>query len=89
MRVLVVEDDPEAAVNRAAWRQLVRFDRPFLTVFAEDDPVMFRMRRMFEKEVAGAQGRVHPTIPTGGHFVPQTRPELFAGIVRDFIAQTR
>ena len=81
------EDDPETALNREAWARLVRFEKPFLTVFAEDDEVMFRMRSPLVRKIAGAQGLDHPILRGAGHLVPETQPEVLRRIVLDFIAR--
>ncbi len=35
----VTRTDPGAAINLATWEALSRFDRPFLTIFGDSDPV--------------------------------------------------
>ena len=81
-------DDPAAAVNRAAWEALTRFDKPFLTAFSDGDPITGGGDRVFQKLVPGAQGRDHVTLAGGGHFLQEdVGPEL-ARVVVDLIAAT-
>ncbi|MBN1094408.1 haloalkane dehalogenase [Blastococcus sp. TML/M2B] len=81
-------DDPAAADNRAAWEVLSRWDKPFLTAFSDGDAITRGGERVFQKLVPGAQGRTHPTLVGGGHFLQEdVGPEL-ARVVADLIAAT-
>jgi haloalkane dehalogenase len=82
--VPITPDDPAAPANRAAWKSLLAFDKPFLTAFSDGDPITAaaapRMRT-----VAGAVGREHPTIVGGGHFLQEDCGEELARVVLDFV----
>jgi haloalkane dehalogenase len=82
--VPITPDDPAAPANRAAWKSLLAFDKPFLTAFSDGDPITAaaapRMRT-----VAGAVGRVHPTIGGGGHFLQEDCGAELARVVLDFV----
>jgi haloalkane dehalogenase len=81
-------DDPAAAANRAAWEQLSRFDKPFLTAFSDGDPITGGGDRVFQKLVPGARGRPHRTLRGGGHFLQEdVGPEL-ARVVADIVGST-
>ena len=81
-------DDPASAANRAAWEVLARWDKPFLTAFSDQDPITSGGERVFQKLVPGAQGRQHPTLRGGGHFLQEdVGPEL-ARVVADLVAAT-
>ncbi|TYP86545.1 haloalkane dehalogenase [Blastococcus xanthinilyticus] len=81
-------DDPAAAANRAAWQELSRWEKPFLTAFSDGDPITGGGERVFQKLVPGAQGMPHTTLPGGGHFLQEdVGPEL-ARVVVDLITAT-
>ncbi|MEM9257241.1 MAG: haloalkane dehalogenase [Pseudomonadota bacterium] len=73
--VPVFEDEPGADENRAAMEALASFDRPFMTAFADNDPVTRGGEHVFQSRVAGAQGVAHRTIKNAGHFVQQEAPK--------------
>jgi haloalkane dehalogenase len=71
-------DDPSAWTNRLAWDMLERFDRPFLTLFADSDPVTAPYARLFQQRIAGAQGQPHAIIRQAGHFIQEDAGEELA-----------
>jgi len=86
--VPVFPDDPELPANRKAWETLAAFDKPFLTAFADGDPVTAGAEKVFQKRVPGAQNRKHPTIANAGHFLQEDQGEAVAAEVLRFIAET-
>ena len=46
------------------------------------------LRKSPQRNVAGAQGREHPSLPDAGHFAPEDRPEELARILLAFIGET-
>ena len=81
-------DDPASEPNRAAWKVLERWERPFLTAFSDSDPITAGGDRMLQARIPGAQGQPHTTIAGGGHFLQEDRGAELAGVVVDFIART-
>ena len=69
---------PGAAENRAFWRSLRTFERPFVTCFSDSDPVSRGGDAVFQQLVAGAAGQPHTTIRGGGHFLQEDRGEQLA-----------
>jgi haloalkane dehalogenase len=70
-------DAPESEPNREAWGVLARWDRPFLTLFSDSDPITAGGERVFHKLVPGCAGQPHTTIAGGGHFLQEDRgPEI-------------
>ncbi len=63
-------DDPAVPANRAAWDELGRWEKPFLTLFGAGDPILGRADRPLQQHVPGAQGQPHDRLP-GGHFVQE------------------
>ena len=81
-------DDPASEPNRAAWKVLERWERPFLTAFSDSDPITAGGDRVLQARIPGAQGQPHTTIAGGGHFLQEDRGAELAGVVVDFIART-
>jgi haloalkane dehalogenase len=76
-------DDPATEANRAAWRALGRWEKPFLCAFSDGDPITAAMAPLLRDAVPGAAGRRHPTIAGAGHFLQEDAgPRLAAEIVR-------
>lgn len=86
--ITVFADHPELAVNRDTWEKLKSFDKPFLTLFGNRDPVTKGVEKAFQRHVPGARGQAHKIIDGGGHFIQEEKPaELVAEVVR-FLADT-
>lgn len=81
-------DDPASADNRAAWAVLERFDRPFVCAFSDKDPVTAGGDKPFRQRIPGAQGRVHPAVEGGGHFLQEDRPEALVALITALIEET-
>jgi haloalkane dehalogenase len=84
--VPITPDDPAAQANREAWKVLSKFEKPFVTMFSDGDPITRGGEGIFQKLVPGAKGQPHTTIKGGGHFLQENRGEEFAKAVVDFIA---
>ena len=82
-------DDPSGIANRAAWEELRRFDKPFLTTFSDGDPVTAGGDRIFQREIPGAAGQPHVTIKGAGHFLQEDDGPAWAAIINDFIERTK
>jgi haloalkane dehalogenase len=68
--------DPAVAPNRRAWQTLERFERPFLTVFSDGDPITRGLDRRLRERIPGARGQPHRTV-AGGHFLQEDAgPEI-------------
>ncbi|QZD88223.1 haloalkane dehalogenase [Qipengyuania psychrotolerans] len=78
-----VEDGmPGVEDNKAAWPSLAAYDKPFLTLFGEDDPITRGSEKFLIDRIAGAEGLSHRTLPGCGHFCQEDRPqELAKGII--------
>lgn len=85
MLVPVTPDDPASEANRAAWRVLESWDKPFLTAFSDSDPITRGADRMLQERIPGARGQAHTTIVGGGHFLQEDRGEELARVVIDFM----
>jgi haloalkane dehalogenase len=86
--VPVAPDDPASAANRAAWRQLAQWDKPFLVAFSDRDPITGSMAPVLKRTVPGAAGRHHPVLEGAGHFLQEDAGEELGAIIADFIRAT-
>jgi len=86
--VPITQGDPAAAANRAAWAELERFEKPFLTAFSDLDPITRGMEAELQTRIPGARGQTHVTIRGGGHFLQEDRGEELARVVVDFVRRT-
>jgi haloalkane dehalogenase len=77
--------DPAIEPNRRAWEVLGRWEKPFLTVFSDGDPIMRGGEKLFQRHVPGAKGQPHYT-PHGGHFLQEDAGPELAQKVNDLIA---
>jgi haloalkane dehalogenase len=84
--VPITPDHASVAENKAAWKVLERFDKPFLTAFSDGDPVSKGGERIFKERVPGAKGQPHTIIAGGGHFLQEDKPlelvEVIDGLIR-------
>jgi haloalkane dehalogenase len=81
-------DNPASAANRAAWRQLAAWDKPFLCAFSDRDPITGPMAPVLERAVPGAAGRQHPVLEGAGHFLQEDAGEELGAIIAAFVRET-
>ena len=81
--IAVQPDNPGAPLNREAWERLARFDKPFLTLFGELDPVARGWDARAQSWIPGARGQAHQILPGASHFIQEDAPnELVEHIIR-------
>ncbi len=80
--VPVSPDDPASDANKAAWRVLEKWKKPFITCFSSGDPITRGGDRYMQRRIPGAHGQPHTTL-RGGHFLQEDSPEDFARIIND------
>ena len=81
--VPIDNNDPEAANNRMAWKELMKWQKPFLTIFGDGDPIMQGAEKAFQKLVPGTKGQNH-TILNAGHFIQEEKGEELAELIVEF-----
>ncbi|MDN6275389.1 haloalkane dehalogenase [Psychrobacter sp.] len=84
--VPITTDDPATEDNRAAWRTLSKWDKPFITLFSDSDPVTAGGDRIMQKLIPGTQNQAHTIIADGGHFLQEDQGENLAALLIKFIA---
>ena len=78
-------DDPASDANRAAWRRLSAWDKPFLVAFSDRDPITGAMAPVLSRAVPGAAGIDHPVITGAGHFLQEDAGEQLGTVIAGFI----
>ena len=84
--VPITPDDPAAEANRAAWKILSLWQKPFLTAFSDSDPITAGGDKLMQKLIPGTKGQKHTTILNGGHFLQEDEGESLAEVVVNFIS---
>lgn len=78
-------NDPESVNNRNAWKILMAWNKPFLTLFSDKDPITKGGERPFQKLVPGTKGQPHQTIEGGGHFLQEDKGQEVAEIMIEWM----
>jgi haloalkane dehalogenase len=81
----LTRNDPAAAVDRSSFEVLRRWEKPFLTVWGDDDPGTRGWETVFQDEVPGAAGQPHTILRGAGHFIQEDRGPELAEIISDFV----
>ena len=81
-------DDPGAAENRAAWKVLEQWNKPWLCAFGDKDAVTRGGEAPFIRRIPGAAGQPHTTIVGGGHFLQEDKGPELAEVIAAFIEAT-
>ena len=81
--VPVFVNEPEVEENKAAWRELRKFNKPFMTAFSDKDPVTAGGDKKFLQQVPGCKGVKHRTITDAGHFLQQDQPKKCVQAILD------
>ena len=86
--VPIEADNEDSKKNQAAWLELMKFDKPFLTAFSDGDPITRGADKMLRATIPGCKGQAHTTIENGGHFLQEDQGEVLGKVVAEFIAAT-
>jgi len=80
--------DPERANNERAWEVFKRWEKPFLTLFSNRDPVTRGGYKVWQKLVPGAQGQPHAITRDAGHFLQEDKGVEVAQAIVAFMRAT-
>lgn len=75
--------------NRAAWRFLDMWDKPFITAFSDRDPATIGWEEVFQRRIPGARGQPHARIEGAGHFVQEEQGPALARTLIGFLHANR
>jgi haloalkane dehalogenase len=84
--IAVQTDNPGAPLNREAWARLAAFDKPFLTLFGELDPVARGWEKRALEYFKGAKGQDHRIIAGAGHFIQEDASEALVEHITRFLS---
>ena len=84
----VQPDNPGVPTTKATWEYLTTWEKPFLTVFGDRDPVAFGAgaHLPFQQRIPGAQGQSHVVVAGANHFIQEDAPDELVDILDTFIA---
>lgn len=72
---------PDSDANLAAWAVFRSWDKPFLTLWSDDHPVVGGGDRFWREAVPGAAEQRHVILPEAGFYLAEERPELIVETV--------
>lgn len=81
--VPINQDDPESIKNLEAWEKLKSWNKPFLTIFGDEDNIMIGAEKSLQKIVPGTKGQDHKII-NAGHFIQEEKGEELAEMIIEF-----
>ena len=70
-------DNPATKANKAAWQELKKWRKPFLTTFSNGDPIFKGGDKYLQKNIPGSKNMPHITLK-GGHFLQEDSGTEFA-----------
>ena len=73
--IAIFPNNPGVTANREAWAGLASFDKPFLTVFSNKDPVTRQIEKYLINHIPGCREQPHTILDGIGHFSPEEAPE--------------
>jgi len=76
--VPITPDNPESEANREAWQTLSEYEKPWLCLFGDSDPITKGGDKVFRKLIPGCADQPHTLIEGGGHFIQEDRGEELA-----------
>ena len=82
------KNDPEAEVNRVAWESLKNWEKPFLTVFSNGDPITRDCDEYLRNMIPGARGQNNVRLDAR-HFIQEDRSSELTDLIIRFIKETR
>lgn len=81
--VPIEPEDPESIKNLKSWERLKSWDKPFLTVFGDEDNIMIGAEKILQNVVPGAKGQNHKIL-NAGHFIQEEKGEELAELIIEF-----
>ncbi len=78
-------DNPASSANRAAWKVLEGWHKPFLTAFGSRDAIFRGADRVLQQRIPGAKGQPHTIIRGAGHFIQEDRGPELARVIAEFV----
>ncbi len=75
-------DNPECLLNKKIWKETwLTWEKPFLTLFSDKDPMFSGQDIYYQKNIPGALGQAHQVIKDGGHFLQEDKGKEIADVL--------
>jgi haloalkane dehalogenase len=81
-------DNPMLVDNWAAFEVLDHFERPFLTIYSDQDVVAPDGWKPLVQRIPGATGQPHTILAGGGHFLQEDVPEDYNRVLLQWLEDT-
>jgi haloalkane dehalogenase len=83
----VQPDNPGVPQAKATWAYLEQWEKPFLTVFGDQDPVAYKAgaQAQFTERIPGARGLAHVVLEGPNHFIQEDAPDELVEVIDSFI----
>ena len=78
-------DNPATAANKAAWDELKKWEKPFLTTFSNGDPIFRGGDKFLQSHIPGSKNMPHVTLK-GGHFLQEDSGTEFAQAINNLLS---
>lgn len=82
-------DNPMLPDNFEAWKVLERYERPFVTIFSDQDQIAAGGWVQLVERIPGATGQPHRIIENAGHFLQEDQPEEYTATLVDWLTSVR
>lgn len=83
--ITVFPEHPELAINQETWQKLKTFNKPFLNVYGNRDPITRGTSKFHQKHIPGCAGLEHVTLEGIGHFSPEEAPQELVVHITQFL----
>ena len=83
--VPIIPDNPAIPANKAVWKVLEAWQKPWITAYGDSDPVTRGAEKRFIETVPGAKGQAHVIVKGAGHFIQDDAAAELSTIVIDFM----
>jgi haloalkane dehalogenase len=84
LKVPISPTDAEGIENQQLWAQWRQWQKPFLTIFSDTDPISDGEQQRFISRIPGATGQQHRIVPNTNHFIREDEPQLMVQYLIDF-----
>jgi len=80
-------DNPGVPRAKATWAYLETWEKPFLTVFGDQDLVAYKAgaHKALQQRIPGAQGQPHRVLEGPSHFIQEDAPDELVAIIDAFV----
>lgn len=77
-------------LNKDAWERLLQFEKPFIVIYAPNDPGILGSAETYQKyidEIPGAKNQAHSTVSQASHFLQEDQGEEIGRRIVEFITK--